>query len=222
MADLVDDLVVRIRQRLGLPMVADLHPEERKTLEWLDQELRTFGQLCIDTAAGEKGPVPDDHQCHDCGVPQGALHEPGCDMERCPVCGGQLITCGCELRHFYPTYQRVGEGQSSFEEWQRQYRELSAAGRAHELAGIPKHVYEHGLPDDQQAEWDRFLEEKGRIPYIVFPNLCARCGVCWPEMFHVEDAEWEKYVPVAMRDKMLCRPCFDWIKERVDRAAAAR
>lgn len=34
-------------------------------------------------------------QCHDCGIHAGGNHHPGCDMERCPRCGGQLISCGC-------------------------------------------------------------------------------------------------------------------------------
>ena len=31
--------------------------------------------------------------CHDCGAKVGELHQLGCDMERCPVCGCQLISC---------------------------------------------------------------------------------------------------------------------------------
>ena len=33
--------------------------------------------------------------CHDCGAKPGELHEPGCDTDRCPRCGGQQISCSC-------------------------------------------------------------------------------------------------------------------------------
>ncbi len=60
--------------------------------------------------------------------------------------------------------------------------------------------------------------EKPRVPYILYPNLCARCGILWPEMFHVSTTEWNKYVMICERDKMLCRVCYDWIKVAIDAA----
>ena len=33
--------------------------------------------------------------CSDCGCEEGQLHEIFCTKERCPFCGGQLISCGC-------------------------------------------------------------------------------------------------------------------------------
>jgi hypothetical protein len=33
--------------------------------------------------------------CHDCAALKGEFHVLGCDVERCPVCGAQAITCDC-------------------------------------------------------------------------------------------------------------------------------
>ena len=32
-----------------------------------------------------------------CAVFKGEFHVPSCDGEECPVCGNQLITCGCHF-----------------------------------------------------------------------------------------------------------------------------
>lgn len=34
-------------------------------------------------------------ECGDCGAKYGQQHLPGCDIERCPLCGRQLISCDC-------------------------------------------------------------------------------------------------------------------------------
>jgi hypothetical protein len=33
--------------------------------------------------------------CGDCGVARGGYHHPGCDIEQCPECLEQSISCGC-------------------------------------------------------------------------------------------------------------------------------
>lgn len=115
-------------------------------------------------------------------------------MERCPFCRGQLISCGCEYKHFYPSYVGI-------------FSDLPTAG-------LPREVYENGLPLEQETEWDRILEAKGRHPYVVSPNLCSRCGQLWPDMFMVDD--WPEVIPLPLRDEMLCRDCYELIKGFVE------
>jgi len=40
--------------------------------------------------------MEDGERCHDCGATRGHYHHWGCDAERCPACGGQLIGCDRE------------------------------------------------------------------------------------------------------------------------------
>jgi hypothetical protein len=38
----------------------------------------------------------DSHPCGDCAVLKEQFHVQSCDIEECPCCGGQLLSCDCE------------------------------------------------------------------------------------------------------------------------------
>ena len=49
-----------------------------------------------DSATGPDG----GGRCGDCGVQVGGFHHLGCDMQRCPRCRRQLLSCGCSFDEF--------------------------------------------------------------------------------------------------------------------------
>jgi hypothetical protein len=129
-----------------------------------------------------------------CGAREGELHDFMCDWEPCPFCGHQLSTCDC-------VYDMLG---------------LKNEKHGPETHYLPYDTFVRGLTDKQHETWFRLCEARGRVPYILWPNLCGRCGALWPEMFRVPDEAWEKYVEIRERHKMLCRSCYDTIKKWID------
>lgn len=46
---------------------------------------------------GDEGWYRKGDRCGDCGALYGHYHHAGCDVERCPICKGQLIGCYCDI-----------------------------------------------------------------------------------------------------------------------------
>ncbi len=68
------------------------------------------------------------------------------------------------------------------------------------------------LSESEKKQWIGILEEKGRFPYIRYPNVCAKCGRVSPDFFKVADEEWNRYIQPDMQSKILCRDCYEYIR----------
>lgn len=72
------------------------------TLKELNRKKMVYGRIPYgEEKRMHEGLAPEyvkgmfDTPCHDCNVTKGQYHHLGCDMEECPRCGGQLISCDC-------------------------------------------------------------------------------------------------------------------------------
>lgn len=80
----------------GVEMTADwpekIRAAQRETTLVIGGQ--TFQRIPYGREPGMRGTR---RECHDCSVISGELHVRGCDMERCPSCRQQLITCLCDV-----------------------------------------------------------------------------------------------------------------------------
>jgi ankyrin repeat protein len=83
--------------------------------------------------------------CPDCEVPSGQLHDLFCTKERCPFCGGQLISCDC-------------------------IRKVLRLSEEERLA-LDVYVDDSVPPlSDVMRRWREALNQKGRVPFEAFPD----------------------------------------------------
>jgi len=125
----------------------------------------------------------------ECGVKQGQIHEWGCSQERCPFCGGLLLSCGCVCKH-------LG---------------LSMPKNVMECLDVT-----FGLSQRQLKKWLGILDKKRRVPFICWPNVCSYCGCSLSERFMVPDQEWEHYIEIRHRNDVVCPSCYMRIREMID------
>ena len=61
--------------------------------------------------------------CHDCGILNGGVHHMGCDMERCPICDGQMIACDCDWSDYQlgstRRAKKAGKDIGNIEDWDK-------------------------------------------------------------------------------------------------------
>jgi hypothetical protein len=140
--------------------------------------------------------VRDLHQslttCHDCGARPGQYHQLGCDVERCPRCGGQLLQClmcGCvESDPDEPWPPPLDDREVWTGEWpgKQECREFGwyvkeAPG---EQASVPCRTDDLEPREDlnrlrKESEWDR--QEKRYVQTTLTEALAemGRRGILW-------------------------------------------
>ncbi len=96
-----------------------------------------------------------DRPCHDCAVVKGELHVPGCDVERCPSCGGQIFGCECSWQG-YGSSKAANKAPKPFST-----RELRI------VAARRKFRWRHiGFAPDGDALFEVANESEVRLPFL--------------------------------------------------------
>ncbi len=113
-------------------------------------------------------------RCRDCRCHEGELHAFGCDMERCPFCGGQLISCECIYRelHIEITLEVEANGVTD-EQWDKWLAMCTKKGR------VP-YVQVPILCAMCGEVWPEFFSVSTRTwKKYVIPELQKEV-LCWP------------------------------------------
>jgi hypothetical protein len=65
-----------------------------------------------------------------------------------------------------------------------------------------------------------YSAETARVPFIEWPQVCARCGEVWPDFFRVPNEEWCHYVQLDRQREVVCLPCYETIQHWIDTGPA--
>lgn len=70
-------------------------------------ELHRQGERVAMVRFGDERAEMGTPSCGDCGVRRGGLHHLGCDLQRCPVCRCQMMSCGCRFDEDGPAIEEL-------------------------------------------------------------------------------------------------------------------
>lgn len=165
--------------------------------------------------------------CPDCGVPVGELHVPGCDVEQCPHCGLQLLTCawGNAGLDFEATKSSArlpwsgwvtGEAECAEFGWcvrgGAQGWERCSPDHPNAFPNLSR-LYSEAVWCPKTKRWYRPSDERRSVPSTPVPEegadrlvtICAQCQCAFLDQ-GTADAAWRD-LPLHLQPGRLCDSC---------------